>query len=591
MCALRGGRCGWVIDMRKPVELSPDIFDRAFWRFAASLQQKPQAVSRVLFWTIAVIVVFAAMMAASPRILLSDYTYDFFIPMDGALRMLNGQWPHLDFYTPVGDLYYLTLGLAARLFGFTPKLVMWQQLIFLPFAVCATLLATRDRLPASLQAAIVLMVGLLCISPSDLDDSSSLSFLASYNRLGWVLMTPVAAISLLEPLRERKGRGMTDAFLLFLLVLALFYLKITFAAVAILTLALAIVLVPANRRSCLIAGGLLLLSIGLIWSTGPLMAAYFADLHRTSLASPLTAQSIDPFRLINLKSALSGEWFAFFAPICFAVWLGRSSQTLEERRSGNRTLLVCMIATGGSLGLAWQNHEHAVPSQIVAMAISFAAIWKRQMRREQTVIMPARTSTDRSAIILAGLVLVFIAGGTIFNSGRGIVLHTAKTVFNMGQPASMLSPAIQGMIVPVDPTPGIIDDVLAGKIEPALYSLKSMTSWHNDIATTLDDGYKLFQANKPDDPRIVTLYSAPLMTVATQTMPPRHMAAWMDYERTFGPRSPIVPERDFSDANVVMVLKIYDHEKLFDMVADYLRANFHVVGETPIWQMWVRNGR
>ncbi|HVJ40076.1 MAG TPA: hypothetical protein VM639_01215 [Dongiaceae bacterium] len=576
--------------MHKPAELAPDIFDRTFWRFAASLQQKQRTATKVLALAVAIVIVFAGMMAASPRILLSDYTYDFFIPLDGALRSLNGQWPHLDFYTPVGDLYYVSLGLAARIFGFTPKLVLWEQLIFLPFALWATILATRDRLPASLRAILILMVGLLCISPSDLDDSSSLSFLASYNRHGWVLMTPLVAACLLEPLQHRKGRWITDAILLFLLALALFYLKMTFALVAIVTILLGIVLVPANRRSCFVAGVLLAATLSVIWWSGPLMAAYFSDLHRTSLASPISAQSYDPFRLVNLKTTLSSEWFALLAPLCFAVWLGRSSQTLEERRSGNRTLLVCMIATGGSLGLAWQNHEHAIPSQVVAMAIVFAAIWKRQMRREQAATRPLLGSTDRPAVILAGLVLTFIAGCTVLNSGRGIVLHTVKTAFNLGQPASTLSPILQGLTVPIDPTPGIIGDVLAGKIDPALYSVKSLTSWHNDIAGVLDDGYKLFEANKPNTPRIVTLYSAPLMTVATKTMPPRHMAAWMDYERTFGPRSPIMPEKDFSDANVVMVLKIYDHEKLFSMVSDYLHANFHIAGETPVWQMWVRNG-
>jgi hypothetical protein len=106
----------------------------------------------------------------------------------------------------------------------------------------------------------------------------------------------------------------------------------------------------------------------------------------------------------------------------------------------------------------------------------------------------------------------------------------------------------------------------------------------------MDNGWQLFQAHTPHAARIATLYSAPLMTPLTGTTPPRHMAAWMDVERTVGPRSPLVPERDLVDTNVVMVFKLYNHDLLFDMIKDYLAANFHIAGETPIWQMWVRNG-
>jgi hypothetical protein len=232
-----------------------------------------------------------------------------------------------------------------------------------------------------------------------------------------------------------------------------------------------------------------------------------------------------------------------------------------------------------------------MPSQIIAMAIVFAAMWSRQVRREQDIPLGSRTQASGwSPVVLAGVIFAFIAGMSILNDGRGIILHTTKTALNLVQPVATLSPYLQGLTVPVDSTPGVIGDVLSGKLSPALYNEKSHTSWHNDVSTILDDGWRLYQANKPAQPRIVTLYSAPLMTVTTGTTPPRHMAAWLDMERTIGPRSPIIPERDFADVNVVMIFKIYDNEELFGMVQDYLKSNFHIAGETPIWRMLVRNG-
>jgi len=406
-----------------------------------------------------------------------------------------------------------------------------------------------------------------------------------------VFMTPLLAAALLEPLHGRRKGWIGDGGLLFLLTMVLFYLKITFALVGILTLILAAIWVPKNRRSCLTALALMAIVLGIITLSGPLMSAYLSDLHRASLAAPFAGQNYDSFRMIKLKEELQSRWFELLVPICFAVWLGRSAHSAEERATGNRILLICMIATGGSIGLSWQNHENAMPSQIIAMAIAFAAMWSRQVRREQDMPIGSRTpSSGWSPVILAGVIFAFIAGTGILNDTRGIILHTAKTMLNMVQPVATLSPYLQGLTVPVDTTPGVIGDVLSGKISPALYNEKSKTSWHNDVSTILDDGWRLYQANKPGQPRIVTLYSAPLMTVTTGTTPPRHMAAWLDVERMVGPRSPIVPERDFVDVNVVMVFKLYDHDELLGMVQDYLKANFHIAGETPIWQMWVRNG-
>jgi len=577
--------------MSQPSAHSPDIFDRLFWRFAASLQASTSRPRRTAIVSIGAVVIATLILAASPRILIGDYTYDSFIPMDGALRMLNGQWPHLDFYTPIGDLYYILLGFCARVFGFSPKVVLWEQIIVAPVAALALWYATRDRLPDSLRIFLIIMIGLICVSPSDLDDASSISFLASYNRHGWVLITPVLVCCLLEPLPGRHKGWIGDALLLAAFSLMLVYLKVTFALVALGTIALAAVLVPRNRRSCLMALAIIGVVIAIAFASGSLMPAYLADLHRASLAAPITGENYDPFRLDKLKADLTLESFALLAPICFAVWLGRSAHTDIERNTGNRVLLLCMIVTGGSIALAWQNHEHAMPSQIVAMAVVFAAMWSRQVRREQDVPLGERTSSyGWTPIILAGMIFAFLAVTSIFSSGRAILTHTFRTVFNLDQPAAILSPYLQGLTLPKDTMPGVIGDVLTGKIDPALYSDRAHESWHNDVSAVLDNGWQLFQDHKPENPRIVTIFSAPLMTVATGTVPPLHMAAWMDIERTFGPRSPIVPEHDFSDTNVVMVFKLYNHDKLFEMVHGYLEANFHIAGETPIWQMWVRNG-
>jgi hypothetical protein len=570
--------------------LKKDILDRLFSRFAKSLRHEHERGSKAIALAILVICAFAVALVSTPRIMLSDYVYDFFIPLDGARRALAGQQAHVDFYTPIGDLYYFLLGFCAKIVGPGPRVVMWQQIIVLPVAIVAMLIATRDRLPDSLRALLILMVGLLCVSPSDLDEPGSLSFLASYNRHGWVFIIPILTCSLLEAASVKRWAWLIEAGTLACLVVGLFYLKITFALVGFGTILMAAICVPRNRTSCLAALGSAASAIALIALIRPGFAEYLGDLHRASLAAPFAGENFDPFRLMKLKDDLTTEWFKLLVPVCFAAWLGRTAETVAERQSASRVLLLCMIATAGSVALGWQNHEHSMPSQIVAMAIAFAAMRRRQLARDRAAKPEETAQANWSPVILAGCVFAFIAGVSILDSGRAVILHTVKTALNLGQPVATLSPNLAGLIVPRDTMAGVAGDVLVGKIDPALYEQKSKTSWHNDVAIIMDNGWQLFQAHTPHAARIATLYSAPLMTPLTGTTPPRHMAAWMDVERTVGPRSPLVPERDLVDTNVVMVFKLYNHDLLFDMIKDYLAANFHIAGETPIWQMWVRNG-
>jgi hypothetical protein len=570
--------------------LKKDIFDRIFSRFAISLQADGKPASRAIPIAIFVILLFAAALVSTPRMMLSDYVYDFFIPLDGARRALDGQQAHVDFYTPIGELYYILLGFCAKIVGAGPRVVLWQQIIVLPVAIIAMVIATRDRLPDSLRVLLILMVGLLCVSPSDLDEPGSFSFLASYNRHGWVFIIPVLSCSLLEARAIRRHAWLIEAITLGCLIVGLFYLKVTFALVGFGTVVLAAIFAPRNRLACIAALGLTVLVVAMLALSKPGFTEYLGDLHRASLAAPFAGQNFDPFRLMKLKEDLTTEWFKLLAPVLCAAWLGRTSETIAERQEAGRILLLCMIATAGSVALGWQNHEHSMPSQIVAMGIAFAAMRHRQLVRDQTSVTGRTSQSNWSPVILAGCVFAFIAGVSILDTGRAVILYTAKTAFNLGQPVATLSPNLDGLIVPHDTMPGVVADVLSGKIDPALYDQKSKTSWHNDVSTIMDNGWTLFQAHAPRDARIVTLYSAPLMTPLTGTVPPRHMAAWMDVERTVGPRSPLVPERDLVDANVVMVFKLYNHDLLFDMIKDYLASNFHIAGETPIWQMWVRNG-
>lgn len=563
-----------------------DFIDRGFARFAASLELPPEG-SRVARKAVILVAVFALLLAVSPTLYLDDMMYDIFVPLDGAWRMINGQWPHLDFYTPIGDLYYALLGLAGWLFGPGAKVVLWANVLLAPVAVLAAVQATRHRLPESIRALLIVVIGLLCLSPRSLNEISNISFLASYNRHSWTLILPLMLAALLPKKEGRDAGWQGDAMLMTALIVMLFYLKVTFAAAGLGVLAASALLVRGNRRAAVwaIAGSVAVL--GTITFAGPLNAAYFADLARAARAEPLQAGSDDPFRFLKLRADILAEWFDLLAPLCFGFWLSRSARTPEERDSGAMVLLLTMIASAVSIGLAWQNHDHAMPTQIVAMTIAFAGLWRRwQARRSRSATAPRDGS-----MILAGVLLVFIAGVFAFNDGRAILGHTIRSVFEAGHPAGRAAAPLRGI--------QIIDDPVtlppAGlKTDQALLAFasedKNAMHWPTSAPLILDDAARLFAEYRPKDARVATLFFSLVLSWTTQTPPPRHLPAWIDPERTFGPASPIDPEKTFDDTTVIFVPKWFNEDMAWDQTKDYITAHFTLVAETPLWKMWVRKG-
>lgn len=384
---------------------------------------------------------------------------------------------------------------------------------------------------------------------------------------------------------------------MWVIVLALTYLKITFAFASVGILLLSAVIVPANRRSCITALCGALLTLLILTIISPVNRAYWADLQRAAAAAPIDTSSIDPFRLFKLKSDIMAGWIYFFLPVTFAVWLGRTSRDQAERRNGDRILLATLITSGANFGLAWQNYDSAMPAQIVALAITFSGFRQRTLARNSNLyaghtppfLSPSTIhDRDRIPVTLAAICLVVMMGAGILRDAIAIIKHTETSVFGVTQPISTLSPALQGLHVPRDNHPSIIGDILNGRIGPDLYTSRSSVTWHNDLPAIIDDGWRLFQAHRPTNPHVATLGFSPIMSYITQTTPPKHVPAWIDQDRTIGLRAPIIPETTFDDTNVIMILKLHDHEIPLNMVKAYLMVNFKIAGETPIWQMWVR---
>src|ERR1035441_9625473 len=156
------------------------------------------------------------------------YSHDAFGGLDGAWRVLNGQTPHADFYTPLGPLIYLVTACGLLLSHGGAEGFGYSQ------ALCGGLLGlwtyrlSRHRLGHLPAIVLCLMVVLLSINPSPVGEPPIRTSCMAYNRYGYALVTLllVEGFAARDPERRRAefwGGVSTGAILALLLFLKISY--------------------------------------------------------------------------------------------------------------------------------------------------------------------------------------------------------------------------------------------------------------------------------------------------------------------------------------------------------------------------------
>lgn len=198
--------------------------------------------------------------------------WDFLFVLDGAYRISLGQMPHVDFASPIGALsLYLTFA-AETLFAGGNAFVGLHVLVWLLLLAPMAALAPRFGSNGAFLAAFGLLA-LIVLVPMTLDSThlSEISYFASYNRFATGLLF-IAGLWFVLP----KSRQ--DWLLLAYVLLLLFFLKITAAAVAVGILFAAVVLGRCDRRCAAWAFAAFALALLAVQATTGLVSAYLGDI-------------------------------------------------------------------------------------------------------------------------------------------------------------------------------------------------------------------------------------------------------------------------------------------------------------------------
>ena len=553
----------------------PDYVDKAWSAFSDALKQPIRDPSRPLWITLGCLAGLALVVASAPNLFLNDMALDVFIPLDGALRMSHGQWPHADFYTPIGALYYLLLGAAARITGGSALAVVWAQLIALPITVFLAWVATRDRLPTPHRVGLILFAGAATISPRTLDSESLISHLAAYNRLGWVLTCIVFMAVAIEPVRTDRRREALEAVALTACTILAFYLKVTFFVLCGAALLIGVASRPRNWRAPLAAGlgALTLLGLGtLLFETNGL---YLADLQRAASSG---AGHGGILRMDRFPSIFTYNRLDLVGTGFFLLWLVRSSHSEAEQAQATSWILKLGALITASLVITSQSHDAAMPILTVIAAACFAALQRRER------------SGERRALSVAGLISMGVICWPVALDTQTILRHAVLSRSANTVPlADIEGSPVRRIRLPAPP-PGnsqaerVLDGTLAAEVYDSLIDV----AWNRDNNLILQDAHRLLAAHDQLDANIASLTFSPCFPWILQSHPPRELPAWYDYRRTFDDLGTTDVAHMLAESDVVLVPHVWKIEGLWEAYGPYVETHYRIAGETPLWTLWVR---
>jgi hypothetical protein len=226
--------------------------------------------------------------------------------------------------------------------------------------------AAMRRLPVLPAAVFVIFVTLLVLMPANVGDKpNAYSFAMSYNRYGWSLLSTLALILFVPP-RDHIGDWIDIANASLLLV-ALFYLKVTYFAGGLAFVGLAVLVFPhirARLPAWLAMGGLIVANAVAPWNH-----PYLLDILHAAAAGAV--RNSLTFHLNNFFANAEG-YAPYAAGFVVSVWMW--ARGLAPLRV---PLAIAGILAIGALVLSQNHQSHGLPVGIVIAFLLYDQIRER----------------------------------------------------------------------------------------------------------------------------------------------------------------------------------------------------------------------
>lgn len=310
-------------------------------------------------------------------------------------RMAEGQWPHLDFMTPIGVLAFAPITLFVTLgFGVGMAFILAQAfvaIVFLP----AIWWSASSRMTGVLPYVFGLFVIVLISALVHGETSQSVSVSMHYNRWAWAATFIAITLALLPP--NGTARPTVDGMIIGLCMAALLLTKVTYFAAFAGPILIAMLLRQTYRGLAVaILTGLVVAGAVTLWAGPQFWAAYLSDILRVAGSDVRPYPGVDLGAIVGAPAYLGGSLVLLGG----VVLLRQAQQAIAG--------LVLLLLVPGFIFVTYQNFGND-PQWLLLLAVLLIASQPAPGLRN------GFGWDMRGALKVAGAVAIALAAPSFFN--------------------------------------------------------------------------------------------------------------------------------------------------------------------------------
>jgi hypothetical protein len=562
--------------------MAPPVRSDAQWADAPSFSQKSvsKLATRLMVGeaSLAALVVLAglALLAAawallSPAHVLSrSMTWDLLFNLAGAWQVHYGRVPHVDFHDAVGRLNLWLTNAGFYFYGPSPRAIIVGSIIVAAALLAAGCFVAWRRLPLLAAALFVVFCCLIVLMPANVGDPpNAYSFAMTYNRYCWSALSILALILFLPPRSGRRG-DIADVGIAGGLLLAMYYLKLSYFLVGIAAVPLALLVCPHVR----VRWRIWIMMAVLITANAiaPYNHAYLLDVLAVAKAG-------------GVRHNVTVVLMRFFTnPAEPAIYLAGLVAATSLWRCGVAPLRLPVAAAyliGSGAALMSQNAQlNGIPSAMVIAFLIYDTL--RQ-----------HPSGGRLSGVAAAPLLVLLAFPLAFIAASAFDLAMYRINANSDKMVRVVDRTnLKGLAVPAEPD-GVLAGFSAGNGGYALFNRSRAVIPQFDISPfeyiqTIQEAADLM-AGKRYLRGVALLDQVNPMPFALGEPPSRGANLWLADTKDVPP-----VERFFADVDYVLIPKFSTHnatkEVLNAAYMPYLKEHFRHSEESQSWFLLSRDG-
>jgi hypothetical protein len=498
-------------------------------------------------------------------------TWDLLFNLAGAWQLHYGHVPHVDFHDAVGRLDFWLTDAGFYFYGPSPRAVIVGSIIAATVLLAAGCFVAWRRLPLLASALFVVFCCLIALMPADVGDPpNAYSFAMTYNRYGWSAFSILALILFLPPRNGRRG-DIADIAIAGGLLLAMYYLKLSYFLVGLAAVPLALVVCPhvRVRRRGWIAMAVLVTANAL----APYNHAYLLDVFAVAKAGGVRDNITVLLMHLFAKPA---EPAIYLAGLVAATWLWWSGS------APLRLPVAAAYLIGGGVALMSQNARMGgIPGAMVIAFLIYDALRQRSAdpRRQGLAAAPL--------LVLLAFPLASVATSVLSLAAYRINADSDKMVRVVDRTN------LKGLAVPAEPD-GVLAAFAAGDGGYALLNRSRAVRPQYDLSPfeyvqTILEAADLMAGKRSRRSGIALLDQVNPMPFVLGLPPARGVNLWLADTKDIPP-----VERFFADVEYVLIPKFATHGPtkavLTAAYTPYLKEHFHPGEESPSWFLLVRDG-